>query len=137
MHVQAYLFFDGRCEEAVDFYAKTLGAKVDVLMRYRDSPEPQQPGMIPPNSADKIMHGSMHIGDTVVMLSDGMCGGSPSFQGFALSLDAADEAEAKRMFAALGEGGQVRMPLGKTFFSPCFGMVADRFGVTWMVIVVA
>jgi len=137
MHVQAYLFFEGRCEEAVDFYVKTLGAKVDVLMRYKDSPEPPRPGMVPPNSENKIMHGSIRVGDTTLMVSDGLCGGKPSFQGFALSLDAANEADAQRMFAALGAGGQVRMPLGKTFFSPCFGMVADRFGVVWMVIVVA
>lgn len=135
MQVQPYLFFEGRCEEAVNFYVKTLGAKVDMLMRYKDSPEPPQPGMCPPNSENKIMHGSMHIGETVVMVSDGLCGGHPQFQGFALSLDAANEAEAERMFAALVDGGQQKMPLGKTFFSPCFGMVADRFGVLWMIIV--
>ncbi len=135
MQVQPYLFFEGRCEEAVNFYVKTLGAKVEVLMHYKDSPEPAQPGMIPPNSENKIMHGAMHIGDTAVMVSDGMCAGKPSFQGFALSLNAANEADANRMFAALGDGGQVRMPLGKTFYSPCFGMVADRFGVLWMIIV--
>ena len=135
MQVQPYLFFEGRCEEAVNFYVRTLGAKVDMLMRYKDSPEPPQPGMCPPNSENKIMHGSMHIGETVVMVSDGLCGGHPQFQGFALSLDAANEAEAERMFAALVDGGQQKMPLGKTFFSPCFGMVADRFGVLWMIIV--
>jgi len=135
MQAQPYLFFEGRCEEAVNFYVETLGAKVDALMRYKDNPEPPQPGMCPPNSENKIMHGSMRIGETVVMVSDGLCGGSPQFQGFALSLDAANEADAKRMFAALGDGGQQKMPLGKTFFSPCFGMVADRFGVLWMIIV--
>ena len=135
MQVQPYLFFEGRCEEAVDFYGKTLGAKVDVLMRYQDSPEPPQPGMCPPNSENKIMHGSIRIGETVVMVSDGMCSGRSNFQGFALSLNAANETDARNMFAALGDGGQVRVPLGKTFFSPCFGMVADRFGVVWMIIV--
>ena len=135
MQVQPYLFFEGRCEEAVNHYVKTLGAKVEVLMRYKDSPEPPQPGMCPPNSENKIMHGSIHVGETVVMVSDGRCSGKPNFQGFALSLNAANEADAKRMFAALGDGGQVRMPLTKTFFSPCFGMVADRFGVAWMIIV--
>ena len=135
MQVQAYLFFEGRCEEAVEFYVKTLGAKVEVLMRYKDNPEPAQPGMCPPNSENKIMHGSIRIGDTTLMVSDGLCSGKPGFQGFALSLDAASEADAKTMFAALGDGGQVRMPMGKTFFSPCFGMVADRFGVVWMIIV--
>ena len=135
MQVQPYLFFEGRCEEAVNFYVKALGATVETLMRYKDSPEPVQPGMCPPNSENKIMHGAIQIGETAVMVSDGVCSGKPNFQGFALSLNAANEADAKKMFAALGDGGQVRMPLGKTFFSPCFGMVADRFGVVWMVIV--
>ncbi len=135
MQVQPYLFLEGRCEEAVDFYGKTLGAKVETLMRYKDSTEPPQPGMVPPNSENKIMHGSMRSGETAVMVSDGLCSGKPNFQGFALSLNAANEAEAKKMFAALGDGGRVRMPLSKTFFSPSFGMVADRFGVLWMIIV--
>lgn len=135
MRVQAYLFFEGRCEEAVNFYVKALGAKVDALMRYKDSPEPPQPGMSPPNSENKIMHGSIRIGDTAVMVSDGRCSGKSDFRGFALSLDAANEADAKRMFATPEEGGQVRMPLTKTFFARCFGMVTDRFGVVWMIIV--
>lgn len=137
MQVQPYLFFDGRCEEAVAFYKSKLGAEVTMLMRFKDSPEPHQPGMIPPGSENKVMHASFKIGETTVMASDGRCAGTPSFQGFALSLAAADEAEAKRLFDALGDGGQVQMPLGKTFFSPAFGMVADRFGVSWMVIVTA
>ena len=135
MLVQPYLFFDGRCEEAIGFYVKALGAKVEMLMRYKDSPEPEQPGMLPPGSENKIMHASLKVGAMSVMLSDGHCGGKPEFKGFALSLDAPDEAAAKALFAALGDGGQVRMPLAKTFFSPCFGMIADRFGVTWMIIV--
>ena len=135
MQVQPYLFFEGRCEEAVDFYVKALGAKVEMMMRVKDSPEPPRPGMYPPNSENKIMHGAFRVGSTLVMASDGLCGGKPKFEGFALSVDAANEADAKKMFAALGDGGQVRMPLAKTFFSPCFGMVADRFGVTWMIIV--
>ena len=135
MLVQPYLFFDGRCEEAIGFYVKALGAKVEMLMRYKDSPEPAQPGMLPPGSENKIMHASLKVGAMSVMLSDGHCGGKPEFKGFALSLDAPDEAAAKALFAALGDGGQVRMPLAKTFFSPCFGMIADRFGVTWMIIV--
>ncbi len=105
-----------------------------MLMRYKESPEPPPPGMVPPDWDDKIMHACVRIGDANVMASDG-CGGELNFQGFSLSLTAADEADAKRKFAALSEGGQVRMPLGKTFWSPCFGMVADRFGVGWMVIV--
>ena len=137
MQVQPYLFFDGRCEEAVEFYKKTLGAKVEMLMRFKDSPEPAQPGMVPPGAENKVMHSSFRIGDTMVMASDGRCMGKPSFQGFSLSLTVPNEAEAERLFAALGDGGQVQMPLAKTFFSPRFGMVADRFGVSWMVIVLA
>ena len=135
MQVQSYLFFDVRCEEAVEFYKSKLGAKVEMLMRFKDSPEPPQPGMVPPGSGNKVMHTCFRIGDTAVMASDGHCAGKPSFQGFSLSITAPDAAEAERLFAALGEGGQVQMPLTKTFFSPRFGMVADRFGVSWMVIV--
>jgi PhnB protein len=135
MQVQPYLFFDGRCEEAVEFYKGALGAEVEMLMRFKDSPDPPPPGMVPPGSGDKVMHACFRIGDTAVMASDGRCQGRPSFQGFSLSLAAADEAEADRLFAALSEGGQVQMPLNKTFFSPRFGMVADRFGVSWMVVV--
>jgi PhnB protein len=135
VQVQPYLFFEGRCEEAIAFYKKALGAQVEMLMRYRDSPEPPQPGMCPPGSDDKVMHASLRIGEAVMMVSDGRMQGKPAFQGFALSLDAATAAEADRLFAALSEGGQVLMPQGKTFFSPRFGMVADRFGVSWMVIV--
>jgi PhnB protein len=135
MLVQPYLFFDGRCEEAIDFYRKTLGAETTMLMRMKDSPEPSQPGMCAPGSENKIMHASLRIGDTTVMASDGRCQGKPSFQGFSLSLSARDEAEADRLFGALSDGGQVQMPLTKTFFSPRFGIVADRFGVSWMVVV--
>ena len=133
--VQPYLFFDGRCEEAIEFYKNALGAKVDMLMRFKESPDPVPPGMCGPNSGDKVMHSAFRVGDTLIMASDGMAGGKPEFKGFSLSVNAADEAEADRLFAALGKGGQVQMPLGKTFFSPRFGMVADKFGVGWMVIV--
>jgi len=135
MQVQPYLFFDGRCEEAVAFYRKALGAEVTMQMRFKDSPEPHAPGMVPPGAENKIMHMALRIGDTTILASDGRCLGRPSFQGFALSLTTANEAEADRLFAALGDGGQVQMPLAKTFFSPRFGMVADRFGVAWMVYV--
>ena len=135
MQVQPYLFFDGRCEEAVAFYRKALGAEVTMQMRFKDSPEPHAPGMIPPGAENKIMHMALRIGDTTILASDGRCLGRPSFQGFALSLTVANEAEAERLFGALAEGGQVQMPLAKTFFSPRFGMVADRFGVSWMVYV--
>ena len=137
MHIDSYLFFDGRCEEAIEFYRTTLGAEEIMLMRYGDSPQPTPLGMIPPGSEQKVMHASMRIGQSTVMASDGNCKGKPSFSGFSLSLSVANGAEAERMFAALAAGGQVQMPLGKTFFSSHFGMVADRFGVGWMVIVPA
>ncbi len=135
MQVQPYLFFDGRCEEAVDFYRKTLGAEVIMLMRFKDSPEPQPPGMVPSGAEHKIMHMSFRIGDTTLMASDGQCQGQPNFQGFSLSITAANAAEAERLFSALADGGQVQMPLSETFFSPRFGMLADRYGVSWMIVV--
>ncbi|WPC66849.1 VOC family protein [Rhodoferax ferrireducens] len=135
MQVQPYLFFEGRCEEALEFYRTTLGAKVTMLMRFKENPEPQPPGMFPPGSDDKVMHASFTIGETTLMASDGRATGSPVFQGFSLSLSAPTDAEAQRLFSALGDGGQVQMPLGKTFFASSFGMVADRFGVSWMIIV--
>lgn len=135
MEVQPYLNFNGRCEEAIEFYRSALGAEVVMLMRNKENPEPPPPNVIPPEAGDKILHASLRIGVSTVMASDGMCQGKPSFQGITLSLSAADEAEAGRLFAALSEDGQVRMPLAKTFFSPAFGMVHDRFGVSWMVIV--
>jgi PhnB protein len=137
MQVQPYLFFDGRCQEALDFYQSALGAETRMLLRYKDSPEPQHPGCLPAGSEDKVMHACFRIGDAEVMASDGMCAGKPAFQGFSLSVTAADEAECDRKFNALAEGGKVQMPLGKTFFAKRFGMVADRFGVGWMVIVPA
>ncbi len=133
MQIQPYLFFDGRCDEAVEFYQKAVGAKVNMLMRFKDSPDPAAVH----GNADKVMHASVQIGDSMVLASDGRCRDQPSFQGFALSLTAADDAEAKRLFEALGEGGQVQVPLAKTFFASSFGMVADRFGVGWMVYVPA
>src|SRR5262249_1107197 len=111
MLVQPYLFFDGRCEEALEFYRTRLGAKVEMLMRFKESPEPHPPGMCPPGSGDKVMHTAFRIGDTQIMASDGQCLGRPAFQGFSLSLTAPDVAEAERLFSALGDGGQVQMPL--------------------------
>ena len=135
MQAQPYLFFDGRCEEAIDFYRKAIGAQVEMMMRWKDMPEPRpQPA---PGPEDKIMHASLKIGDTGVLASDGRCLGQPNFQGFALSLTAKDDAEARRLFGNLADGGQVQMPLEKTFFASSFGMVADRFGVSWMVYVQA
>ena len=133
MQVQPYLFFNGRCEEAIEFYRNALGAEVTMLMRFKESPDPPPSGMVPPGSEGKVMHANLRIGETMVMASDGGCQGQPSFQGFSLSLTVPNEAEAERLFAALADGGQVQMPLTKTFWSPRFGMVADRFGVSWMV----
>ena len=134
MAIEPYLFFNGRCEEAIEFYKKVLGAEVLMLMRYKESPEPTPPGMVPPGWENKIMHASLRIGETTVMATDGDARGKTSFQGFSLSLTAIDDAQAKRLFAALSEGGQVQMPLTKTFFSSSFGMVVDRFGVSWMIV---
>jgi len=133
--IQSYLFFDGRCEEALEYYRKTLGAEIEMLMRFKDSPEPPQPGACAPGSGDKVMHASFRMGGTTLMASDGRCQGKPSFQGFSLSLTVPTEAEADKCFAALAEGGQVQMPLARTFFAKRFGMVIDRFGVCWMVLV--
>lgn len=135
--VQSYLFFNGRCEEAVEFYRKALGAEVEFLMRFKESPEPPKPGMVPPGFENKIMHCSFRVGTTTLMASDGCEAGKPKFEGFSLSLTVPGEAEADRVFAALAEGGQVRMPLEKTFWSPRFGMVEDRFGIGWMISVAA
>ena len=134
MKIEAYLFFDGRCEEAIEFYKRALDAEVVMMMRFDESPEPAQPGMVPPGSGNKIMHATLRIGETTVMASDGNCRGSAHFDGFALSIGAADDAQAKRRFDALAEGGEVGMPLGRTFFASSFGMLKDRFGVPWMVI---
>jgi len=135
MQVQPYLFFDGRCEEAFEFYRTALGAELEMRMRFSDSPEPHASGMVPPGSDQKIMHMTFRIGETVVMASDGQCQGTPDFQGFSLSLRVESNEQADLLFAALSDGGQVRMPLTQTFFSSRFGMVADRFGVSWMILV--
>jgi len=130
MNVQPYLFFDGSCEEALNFYREALGAEVSGVMRFKDAPDQS---MVPPGSGDKVMHASFRIGDTHVLATDGRAQGHPSFHGFGLVLNAANEPEARRLFEALADNGKVTMQLAKTFFSPCFGMVTDRFGVQWMV----
>jgi PhnB protein len=131
--VQSYLFFNGRCEEAVEFYKKALGAEVQMMMRYQESPEPPPPGMVPPGFENKIMHVSFRVGETLVMAGDDCTGKSNAFEGFSLSLSVPTERDADRSFQALADGGQVKMPLTKTFWSPRFGMLTDRFGVGWMV----
>jgi PhnB protein len=135
MNVEPYLFFEGRCEEAIEFYRKAVGAEVEMIMRIKDSPEPPPPGMHPPGAENKVMHASFKIGDTHVYASDGRCSGKPNFEGFFLSIGVTDERQADKLFGGLKDGGEVVTPLGKTFFSPRFGMVKDRFGVGWMVIV--
>jgi PhnB protein len=132
MKVESYLFFNGRTEEAIEFYKKAVGAKPGMLMRFKESPEPSQ-SPLPPGWGEKVMHSSFTIGETMVMASDAMGGGPAEFKGFSLTISTASEAEAKKVFAALSAGGQVHQPLIKTFFSPAFGMLADKFGVGWMI----
>ena len=134
MQVQPYLDFNGRCQEAIDFYRRAIGAEVTMLMHFKDCPEPQQSSMTSPENKDKVMHAALKIGESTVFASDGRCTGTTNFHGIALALNAKDEADAKRLFGALAEGGRVNMPLTKTFFSPAFGMLADKFGVGWMVV---
>ncbi len=133
MQIQPYLMFGGRCEEAIEFYRGALGAEVKRLMRFKDGQMP--PGTMPPGTENKVMHAEIKIGASTVLVSDGRCQGTTAFQGFSLSLTAATVDEAERLFAALSEGGKVEMPLAQTFFSPRFGMLDDRFGVSWMVYV--
>jgi len=128
MEIHPYVFFDGRCEEAISFYATAIGAKTLMVMKYKDSPEPM--AHVDP---DKVMHARLQIGDATLLVSDGRCGGKPEFEGIALSLTVSTAADAERLFKGLSDGGQVQMPLAKTFFSEKFGMVTDRFGVMWMV----
>jgi len=133
--IQPYLSFEGRCDEAIEFYKSAFGAEVLMLMRFKDNPEPPPPGCQTPGTENKVMHAALRIGATTLFASDGRCRGKTSFQGINLSLTVSTVAEAGKYFAALAEGGEVQMPLAKTFFSPSFGMVADKFGVGWMVMV--
>jgi len=131
MQAQPYLNFNGRCEEALEFYRNALGAKIEMLMRFKEAP-PNPEMKMAPGSAEKIMHSSFLVGDTTILATDADCSGHPQFQGFSLCLTPANPAEAERLFGALAKGGNVKIPLSKTFFSPCFGEVSDRFGVNWM-----
>jgi len=133
--INPYLFFGGRCEEAIEYYKTHLGAEVEMLMRYKESPEPPPPGMVPENWGDKVMHASFRIGATTVMASDGCSNEDECFEGFRLSLTLPDQDAARKAFAALSDGGEVMMPLTPTFWSPLFGMCTDRFGLGWMVTV--
>ena len=129
--VQPYIFFDGKCEEALEFYKGAIGAQVDMMMRFKEAPDQSQ---MQPNTGEKVMHAAFHVGTTQVLASDGHCAGKPSFQGFGLALNAQNDAEAEKLFTAVGNGGQVLQPLTKTFFASKFVMVADKFGIMWMVI---
>jgi PhnB protein len=131
--VQPYVFFDGRCEEAIEFYKKTLGAEVTFMMRFKDNPEGE--AHYTPGTGEKIMHAFFSLGGTGIMASDGLAKGNPKFEGISLSISAKNVAEAERLFAALSDGGKVTQPLIEAFFSPRFGMVTDRFGLGWMVVV--
>jgi len=137
MLVQPYLFFEGRCEEALDFYKKAIGAEVTALMRYKENPEANCGDMqLPPGNENKVMHCEFKVGQSTLLASDGFCRESEAgkYKGFSLSLTVPDAAAARKVFAALGsDGGKVEMPLDKTFFSECFGMVTDRFGIGWAV----
>ncbi len=133
MQVQPYLFFEGRCEEAIEFYRQALGAEVVMMLHYKDSPVPPPPDKVVPGSENKVMHATLQIGESVVMVSDGGCSNENAFGGFSLALSVTSKAEAERLYAALSAGGEAQMPLGETFFSPCFGMLKDRFGMGWMI----
>jgi len=130
MLIQPYLFFGGRCDEALEFYRSAIGAEVQMLVRFKESPEPHG---LPDCFDDKVMHAAVRIGKTTLMASDGQCEGNQNFDGFSLSITVPDVAEAERVFTALADGGLVIAPLEKTFWSPKFGMIQDRFGVGWMI----
>jgi PhnB protein len=134
MNIQPYLFFSGRCEEAIEFYRTAIGAEVDMVMRFNESPEPMPPGVLQEGFEAKVMHASFRVGDATILCSDG-CDDKTTFSGFSLALHVPTEADADRAFAALAEGGEVQMPLAKTFWSPRYGMVKDKFGISWMVMV--
>lgn len=134
MRVEPYLFLDGACEEALTFYRDVLGAEIVVMMRFSERPESEDAMPIPPGSENKIMHAEFRIGDSLIMASDGECGGKAKIEGVSLSIAVKTADEAERIFAVLSAGGTIQMPIMETFFSPRFGMAADRFGVSWMVI---
>jgi PhnB protein len=135
VRIQPYLFFDGQAEEALTFYERALGATVEAKMRYAECPDPVPAEHLPPGGAQKLLHARLHVGDAALMMSDGVAPGAGGFRGFSLTLQYAAERDARRAFDALADGGQVLMPMDRTFFSPCYGMLVDRFGVQWMVMV--
>ena len=132
--ITPYLFLSGRCEEALQFYKQALGAEIGMVMRFSESPDPTPPGMLPPNFENKVMHSEFTVKGVRLMGSDGCEVGSKP-HGFKLAMTVDTEAEARKTFDALAAGGQVEMPLTPTFWSPCYGMVTDKFGIEWMVMV--
>ena len=136
VNIQPYMFFSGRCEEAIEFYKKAIGAEVEMIMHFNESPEPTPPEMLQAGFETKVMHASFRVGNATILCSDG-CDDKAKFDGFSLALHVPTEADADRAFAALSDAGEVRMPLAKTFWSPRFGMVKDKFGIGWMVMVPA
>lgn len=133
MNFTPYLSFNGRCDEAITFYTRALGAEVQMLMRFSDSPEPPPPHCVPPGFENKVMHAELRVGDAQLMCTDGPTGHEPGFRNVSLAVELPDESQVRRMFDALADGGQVMMPPGRTFWSPCFGMLTDRFGLGWMI----
>jgi PhnB protein len=129
------LHFDGRAEEALAFYERALGAKLDAKTRYADCPDPVPPEHMPPGGLQKLIHARLRLGEAVLMMGDGAPREGGGFRGFSLTLQYSAEANARSAFGALADGGQVLMPIGPTFFSPCYGILVDRFGVQWMVMV--
>ena len=135
MKIEPLITFGGRCEEALEFYKQSVGAEVTALMRWKESPDTAMKS--PVGFEEKIMHANFRVGETELMADDGMSEKPAEFKGMTLAIEAADDAEARRVFTALGEGGQVTMPLMKTFWTSSFGMLTDKFGVPWMVNVAA
>lgn len=133
MNVTPYLFFDGRCEDAIAFYRSVFGAELKMLMRFRESPDPIPEGMLPPGHEDKVMHAELRVGESVIMMSDGSRAEAPKFAGFSLAYSVPDVETAERLFATLAHDGEVQMPMAETFWSPRYGAVVDRFGVSWMI----
>jgi PhnB protein len=135
MQVTPYLYFNGRCEEALSFYQQTIGARVECQMRFSDCPGELDPNMVPPGTEHRIMHAAFKLGETTIFAADGCASAEMKPAGFGLSLQTPDVAEAEQLFNALAWEGEVRMAMTKTFFSPSFGIVVDKFGVNWLIYV--
>lgn len=130
MKIEPYLMFNGRCEEAISFYQTVLGAEVAFLMRFDEAPDKE---CCPPGAEKKVMHATIMVAGNALMMSDGCCDDKPAFQGISLSISVDDIEQGRTLFEQLSEGGLIEMPYAATFWSPGFGVVRDRFGVSWMV----